>query len=217
MANKVRLWPVILGAVALMTLFVAGGAWRLSRAPQTEDLQRFDTVALPQAREITWPRLVDSHSQLLSQQRLRGYWTLIFFGFSNCQDICPTTVSMLSTVKKQFDGSRFAGDTRYLMISVDPERDTSERLFNWLAETGGGVEGAWGDAGEIYRLAREFGATFQRRPASGPNYQLAHSGHIFIVDDAGFYRGFIREPQSPEQLSRGYRSLRLLAEADGRP
>ena len=210
-APKRSVWPLVLILLSAVSLLVAMAVWRLSRPPAAEELLRLNAVELPAAKTVSWPELSSELARPLAAKELEGQWTLVFFGFTHCADICPATMSLLASLARRLEGDRWADDTGYLMVSVDPARDTPQRLKQWLGGIGAELRGATGDLPAVRGLAAQFGVAFQRLAHSGPDYQLAHSGNIFIVDPDNRYRGFIRAPESPQQLEQAYRSLRLRA------
>jgi protein SCO1/2 len=99
---------------------------------------------------------------------LTGHPTLVFFGFTHCPDVCPTTLALLARIKK----TAALPDLRVLFVSVDPARDTFDPDFI----------GATGDAREIGRLAQKFGVAVARIDLPGGDYMMDHSAAVFLLD-----------------------------------
>jgi protein SCO1 len=109
---------------------------------------------------------------------LQGEPTLVFFGFTHCPDVCPTTLARLAEIKK----SGALPDLRVLFVSVDPERDTPAVLASYVHAFDPDFIGATADAREIGRLAQKFGVAVARVELPGGDYMMDHSAAVFLLD-----------------------------------
>lgn len=131
---------------------------------------------------------------------LLGQWDLLFFGYTFCPDICPTTMAEL----KQLVGAlpeAAAEQLRVTMVSVDPNRDTPEQMQQYLGFFKAGFHGATGDPDELAKLARALSIAYIEPDTSSENYLVDHSGQVVIVNPEGQYVGFLRPPLKTQQLS----------------
>lgn len=134
---------------------------------------------LPQPRPVASFTLTDEMGQPFTPEALRGHPTLVFFGFTHCPDVCPTTLAKLAQISK---AAAIPG-MRVLLVSVDPQRDTPEVLKQYVHAFDPGFKGATGTQAEIDRFAREFGVAVARVDLAGGDYTVDHSAVVFLLDD----------------------------------
>ncbi|MEQ8206963.1 MAG: SCO family protein, partial [Woeseia sp.] len=132
-------------AGTFIVLGLAGGAYFLSKAVQPQSLQ--DATVLPDSRALPPFELIDDSGQPFGNQRLAGNWTLLFFGFTHCPDICPATLQQLSIARQQLAEKGIEPLPEIVLISVDPERDTAEALSAYVRNFGDHVTGVSGELG----------------------------------------------------------------------
>ena len=126
--------------------------------------------------------------RLFRLSELRGKATLIFFGFVNCPDICPTTLHELKRVYEALTPQE-QGKVQVLMISVDPERDTPERLARYIPFFNPEFLGLTGTPGQIADVAKNYGVFYQKTEATSPTeYEVAHTASVFLLDPKGRLR-----------------------------
>ena len=111
----------------------------------------------------------------------RGHAVILYFGYTNCPDACPTTLSDLATVLKRLGPK--ANDVRVLFVTVDPERDTLPVLKAYVNAFAPEIDGLRGSDDAIARLARRYRITYSVSP--GPPYQVMHSDSVFFFDREG--------------------------------
>lgn len=118
----------------------------------------------------------------------RGKVVAVFFGFTHCPDVCPTTLAELALVVKELgpDGSR----VQVLFVTVDPERDTQQMLKQYVPSFNPAFLGLYGDAEATTRAAKEFKVYFQKQPAKDGGYSVDHSAGTYILDREGRLRLF---------------------------
>lgn len=122
--------------------------------------------------------LVDDKGAPASLDTLRGHPTLVFFGFTHCPDICPTTLALLADVQK----SVAVPGLKIALISVDPERDTPAAMSAYLTAFRGDFIGLTGTAPGIVEASKSFGVASAKVDLGGGNYTMDHSATIFAVD-----------------------------------
>jgi len=145
----------------------------------------------------------------VTQDDFRGKVVMLFFGYANCPDICPTTMAQLAQVMEALGGQ--AERARVLFISVDPHRDTPEILQAYVQAFDRRAVGLTGSARQIADVARRYRVSFQiDKPAPGAdanNYAVAHSRGIFFFDDQGRARFLASDAESVEALAQTARAL----------
>ena len=135
-----------------------------------------------------------------------GKVVLLFFGFTHCPDICPTTLAQFAQVAKQLGAD--AERVQFLFVTVDPERDTIEVLKAYVPAFDSRFLGLTGDAQAIARTAKEFKVIFQKQPGkTADSYTVDHSAGIYAYDRAGRVRLFVRHDQPVADLVHDIRLL----------
>lgn len=164
-----------LGALGL-TLFA--GWWQVDGpgAPKPVGM-------LPSALSSMEFRLTDHEGQPVGPETLIGRASLVFFGFTYCPDVCPTTLSEITSWLDALGED--AEQLNVVFITVDPERDTAEAMAEYLGYFHAAIRGWTGPADQIARAADSFRASYQRVPAEGGDYTMNHTASVFLFDADG--------------------------------
>jgi protein SCO1/2 len=135
---------------------------------------------LPQPRAVADFRLLDIFGQPFTRAELAGAPTLVFFGFTHCPDVCPTTLLKLARVRQA------AGITklRVLFVSIDPQRDTPQAVGLYVHAFDPSFAGVTGEPAAIAAVAQNFGVAVSRVDLPGGQYTMDHSAVVFLLDDA---------------------------------
>ena len=142
----------------------------------------------------------------VSLKDFRGKLVLLFFGFTHCPDVCPTTLLKAAKVKEQLGAD--AGKLQVLFVTVDPERDTAEVLSKYVPAFDPSFIGLRGDPAEIAKAAREFKVFYQKVPnRDGSSYNVDHTAASYILDTEGRLRLFVRHTQPVEEIAADLRQL----------
>lgn len=142
----------------------------------------------------------------VSLEDFRGKLVLVFFGFTHCPDVCPTTLLKAAEVKKQLgaDGDKL----QVLFVTVDPERDSPEALAKYVPAFDPSFIGLRGDANETSKAAREFKVFYQKVPnRDGTSYNVDHTAASYVLDKEGRLRLFVRHAQPVEEIVSDLRQL----------
>jgi protein SCO1/2 len=186
--------------------------YSITRVPvlSEDQLREMGVFLLPRPREIAPFELTTHTGEPFTVEDLQGRWSFIFFGFTNCPDICPTTMSVMGVAERDLvaggmdDGAPFQG----LLVTVDPERDDAETLAHYVQAFSPRFLGVRGDREATAKFATQLNAAFAQVPdPSGSGYQVDHTANIVIVNPRGHYHGFVRMPHKAETLIAAYRSL----------
>jgi protein SCO1 len=135
---------------------------------------------LPVPKPVIDFHLVDNRGQPFTRASLAGEPTLVYFGFTRCPDVCPTTLIKLAQIRRE----AALPELRVLLISVDPERDTPPALGLYVHAFDPAFRGATGAPQEIRRLAANFGVAVNRVELPGGDYTMDHSAVVFLTDAA---------------------------------
>ncbi|WP_417307403.1 SCO family protein [Devosia sp.] len=132
--------------------------------------------------------VVDQSGAPLDQSMLTGHPSLMFFGYTHCPDVCPTTMADLSLWFEDLGAD--ADDLKAYFVSVDPERDTPEVLGDYVGWLNGRVTGVTGDPDEIEKLVKAWGV-FHEKVGEGDDYLVNHTASVFLVNPDGSFEGTI--------------------------
>ncbi len=199
--------------VVFMMLVVATFVYRLGqpRLMSVAEMKVNGAYMLDIPRKIGDVNLVDHNGEVFNAERLKGVWTLVFFGFTYCPDVCPTTMAFLNELIQALEGTE-ADDTRVVMVSVDPARDTVEVLAEYVPYFNPRFTGVTGEFMDIHRFATALNTPFRKVPGQGEDYQVDHSSSVVLINPRGDYHGFFRAPLELEKMKATYRSARFLWE-----
>lgn len=132
--------------------------------------------------------LTDHNGQRRTLADFRGKAVTVFFGFTHCPDVCPTTLGEMAVVMKELGAD--AGRLQVLFVTVDPERDTAEVLQRYVPAFHPSFLGLTGSAEDLSRVAKEFKIFYQKQPLPGGGYSMDHSAGTYIFDAQGRLRLF---------------------------
>lgn len=180
----------------ILLLALAAPSFALDREALLDEA---NLLLLPRERALPSVELIDQNGQPFNTDALRGRWYILFFGFTACPDICPTT---LSDMRRLF--VRLPAETReqlqLVLVSADPARDTPRQLKTYLDYYRAGFSGLTGDMQQLQRLSRALGLPFVPAHETQGNYSVSHSGNLALVAPDGTLRGHIRAPLKLEGL-----------------
>jgi protein SCO1/2 len=180
---------IVVAAVA-----AAFGLWLGTRSAERTALPELRAaVAYPAPRPLPDFSLVRSDGRPLTLADWKGHWTVAFFGFTHCPDICPTTLATFKQVWNQLDPATRAR-VRFDFISVDPQRDTPELLRQYVGYFNPEFVAATGGDAELTKLTRALGLLYTRGQPVDGNYSVDHSASAVIIDPDGRQAGLFRPP-----------------------
>ncbi|CAA0080974.1 SCO1 protein [BD1-7 clade bacterium] len=152
--------------------------------------------------------LRDHTGQTFNKDNLKGQWSLVFFGFTHCPDVCPTTMAMLNNAMGEIKDDDIRQSTEVVLVSVDPARDTVEQLGNYVPFFNPDFIGLTGEFITIAKLAANLNAAFQKVPGGGEQYNVDHSAYIFVLNPRGDFQGFMKPPFDPQSFAINYLAIR---------
>ncbi len=196
--------PIIVIGLAA-TMLVAGLATALLKSPHVASYE-YATVLKP-ASALKSFQLVDQNNNSFVAEDFQGHWNLVFFGFTHCPDICPTTLSQLAIASKRLQPSTGREPLRVVLVSVDPERDTPAVIAPYVAHFGDNVIGVTGSVDETAKLARSLGAFYQKVAMGDDEYSVDHSAAIVVVNPHGEFQALFNSPLQLDLLVSDMRTL----------
>jgi|TARA_R110001583_G_scaffold16518_6_gene67619 protein SCO1/2 len=199
----------VLAIVAMGIVLVAGFFYAATRARMmtAEELKSQGAYLYENPRTLPNFSLLDDRGEALTPTSMEGKWNLIFFGFTYCPDVCPTTLAQLKAFYQELEPAVQA-DTQIWLASVDPARDTPEQLHSYLDFFHPAFRGITGDFLEVHRFATSLNIPFTKVPGGGSNYQVEHSANIALVNPKGHSVGFFKAPLEISKLKRAFLSIR---------
>jgi protein SCO1/2 len=148
--------------------------------------------------------LTDHNGKPRHLEDFRGKAVVVFFGFTHCPDVCPTTLAEMAQVVKSLgpDGDR----VQVLLVTVDPERDTKEALGKYVTAFDPRFLGMYGDLEQTRRVAKDFKIYFEKRK-TGDTYSIDHSAQSYVIDPQGRLRLFVRHDRISSDLPDDLKTL----------
>ena len=175
-----------------------------------------NATILPQTRALPALDLIDQDGQPLSPDALKQGWTIVFFGFTQCPDICPTTLTLLAQTRARLADLPVAQQPQVLLISVDPERDTPAVLKPYVTFFDASFRGATGTPEGVQQAATAFGVPFQKMPLPDGGYTMDHGAGLFVIAPDGGIAAYSSPPLTVEGLAADFRSVVQYFEATHR-
>jgi protein SCO1/2 len=180
--------------VFFVALAFAGGAFFVYLALQQRSATPTHATVLPQPKSLPEFSLLDQEGREFNRASFRGQWSLVFFGFTHCPDICPATLQQLSLARAQVIGGGARSFPRIVLVSVDPERDTPEILGAYTKNFGDGVIGVTGSLDELIRLTSSIGIFFAKSDEGGDNYGVDHSAVVLLINPEAEFQALFSAP-----------------------
>ena len=183
----------LLVGVALLITLIAGilTFMLVEQAPRATAPQT--AMLFADQSELPEFELLDHDGNEVGRDVFKGHWNLVFFGFTHCPDICPMTLTVLADAAQQLQ-ERGLAVPRIVLVSVDPERDTPDKLGQYIDYFGEGNLGLTGDLGEIRKLTTALGIFFEKAAPDGDNYSVDHSAVVMIIGPDGRQHGIFSSP-----------------------
>jgi protein SCO1 len=182
--------------VAALAVGLLGACDRLPGGASKPSFKAVDITGAEYARELSLP---DADGKMRTLSDFKGKVTLIFFGFTQCPDVCPTTLAELAAVKRELgkDGDRVQG----VFVSVDPQRDTPEILKAYMASFDPGFVALRGTPEQTAAAARNFKVFYAQVPGKTEgSYTVDHTAGTYVFDASGKVRLFVRYGSGAEAL-----------------
>lgn len=190
--GRIAATPLILiAAIAVAVGLWVGSRW-LPHAPSQTELKT--AVLYPAPIPVSEFHLQRADGTSLSASDLRGHWSVVFFGFTHCPDICPTTLAEFKQVWATLETVGKVDQARFIFISVDPERDSAETLARYVGFFSPKFIAATGPDEELQGLTRSLGVLYARSAEASGGYSVDHSASALIIDPQGRRAGMFRPP-----------------------
>lgn len=191
---------VLIATVALILGLTVNKMLSEPQGPDRATLLNAGIVLLPQPRALPALELTDQDGQPVSTTQLQDRWNLLFFGYTYCPDICPTTLVQLRQLQNKLPEDS-KDRIRLTMISVDPHRDSPEQLKTYLNYFDPSFQGWTADLAIVQQLSNTVGIPFVPGDTGKEYYTVDHSGNLAIIGPDGKQQGYIRAPLDIDRLA----------------
>ena len=159
------------------------------------------------ARPLPAMTFIDQDGQPFGSEQLRGHWSILFFGFTFCPDVCPTTLALLAQVEKKLADMPTEQRPHIVLVSVDARRDTPERLAQYVKSFSPTFTGITGEQAAMHEFALKMGVPVAISEQPGGNYTVDHSAAIFVIDPNGALRALSSTPHEVPIIAEDYRAI----------
>jgi protein SCO1 len=208
--NKSAPYGTIL--LALFWVILAAMAVMYFRPATTTIPDELMGVLRPGPKQVQQFNLTDHSNKPFKLERLKNKWTFIFFGYTFCPDICPTTMSALTATMSQLKNNPdVAKDVQVVFVSVDPQRDTIEKLASYMGYFNKEFTGVTGSRKELDALVSQAGAGYAIEPETAPGeYLVSHTSSIFLINPDGELVASFSQPHYPATIAEQFVQIREL-------
>lgn len=188
----------IIATLVLATALVAGLMFALRNVG--EPPAALSATILPAGNELPEFTLLDQDGAIVDRSIFEGQWDVVFFGFTNCPDICPATMTVLGQARRALAADGRQPLPRIVLVSVDPERDTPEAMARYIAYFGEDNLGLTGELDEIRKLTDALGIFFQKAGTDEGVYGVDHSTVVLVIDPDGRLKALFSAPHSVDNF-----------------
>jgi protein SCO1 len=150
-------------------------------------------------------KLVDQNGRTVTNTDLEGNWLLVYFGYTHCPDACPTALNNIALALDDLGAEK--KEVRPVFITIDPERDTSPALKDYVAAFGAPILALTGNNAAIAQAAAEYRVYYQKHPEAGGDYSMDHTSIIYVMDPKGRFTASFTGEDPPEEIAARLRKL----------
>lgn len=195
--HQIIIFVVFICAALITSLFL----FHLREKPVPQiNLGQDVGMIFPVPRDIKSFELTTTNNQKFTQQNLYQHWTLLFFGFTHCLSVCPTTLDVLNRAYRELH--KTYPNLQVVLVSLDPDRDAKEILAKYTHSFNSDFIGVSGKIQELRKLQSQLGIFSAREySSSGNNYQINHTSSILLINPQGQWAGLFKFGLTPKQLS----------------
>jgi len=188
----------LIGIGAMIGIYTSG-YYQPVQIPET-----IEGLLWPDPKQIGEFTIVDHKGKEFSSNNMQGKWSLLFFGYTYCPDVCPITLSVLN----QFYNNKQRDDIQVLFITVDPERDTTTRLAEYIGYFNQDFLALGGNIEQVRTLASQIGIAFMYgAPAEDGNYLVDHTSSVFLLDPQARLVSILPAPHTPESIETRFNNI----------
>jgi protein SCO1/2 len=201
---------LVVGLVVLVAAMFLLPRNERGQAPQ-------NATELPEPRPLADVSFTDKSGGATRLGDFKGEFTLLFFGFTNCPDVCPLTLNMLAQARADIASRAPRFKPRVLFVSVDPNRDTPERIAAYLNAFDPEFAGVTASDAELEPLLKALGVAVERHDHGGGNYNVVHNSAVYVLDQNAEWIAVSTGPHDPKVLASDYLRIRQRHSGARRP
>ena len=177
---------------------------------------RIQATVISNPRSLEPFTLHDHKGEPFTLSSLQGKWTFLNFGYTYCPDVCPTTLATLAQLNAGLEKNGVEAPYQFVFVSIDPERDTQERLADYVPYFSPGFIGVRGEDGDLRKITGQLGVLYIRveeKGNTGEEYLMDHTASVILIDPEGRFRAVFSAPHNASAMLKDFR---LIASIDTR-
>lgn len=196
------------GIAMLVFVLIVAAVLLLPRAWHGAPEPELATELFDQARPLPSVELRDQHGQRFQTSALEGRFSMMFFGFTHCPDVCPLSLQMLADMQTVLAQTRPAEAPDIVFVSVDPARDTQERIASYLSHFDADITGVTGSDAELAPLLSTLGVYVHRETEQGQHYNVVHNPTVYVIGPRAELVAVFSAAESARTLTQDYLRIR---------
>lgn len=208
MGRSVRITLLVLLMLVMLVFGLTVGRqvfWGADSEPEpAPNLSQYNAYVYDQPRQLAEFTLTNEQGENVTREDLKGRWTFVFVGYTNCPDICPVAMANLRQMDQLLSAELPQPD--YLLVTADPAYDTPEQLKAYTGFYGENFHGLTGELETLRQLAQSLSAVFVHREVDG-ELLVDHSGHFALLNPDGQLQALIQPPHNPQELAQAFQRI----------
>ena len=209
----------LIPAMVVLAILAAGTGFYVS-LKQSQNQQQANIPTTPNIEGLFWPKpkqmndfnTLDHNGTKFGVEQLTGKWSFIFFGYTHCPDVCPITMSVMADVYQKLMNEH--KDIQTIFVSVDPDRDTTEKLAQYVSYFNEDFIGLGGDKEKVDSLTKQIGVAYYLNNAEqNEDYLVDHSASIFLFDPKARMIGKLSAPHESNKIIKQFTDIRTFVDA----
>lgn len=208
-SNRKTLLVLLVMSITIAIIAVYFGVGK-HQEKRTADIKVNGLYLIP-SKKIDDFKLFATNGKTISKDDLKGHWTMVFFGFSNCAVVCPTTMIALNKtyqlLQKELPEDQLP---QIMMITVDPERDTVKRMKDYVGSFNPQFIGATGETSQLTALQKQLhilAVKVQGKGGGKNNYYYDHTAEVLVFNPSGDVQAYLSYPHKPEEMVKDYKLI----------
>jgi len=222
--RKPAIYKTVFVLVLIIVLFLSLFVYRVlqPRVLSVKEMVNAGAIMFDLPRQISQFALVDQDGKRVTNEVFNNHWTFVFFGFTYCPDICPATLAQFAQLEKKLADTPLSSNTQFMLVSVDPARDTPEQVKQYIqhfnpdfigitADPKSALDAINQDFIQLKTLANQLNVAFRKIVLDHEtgDYTVDHGGFVALINPQGFYHGFYKPPLDIQKMFLTYQSVRL--------
>lgn len=209
----------LIPAMVILAILAASIGFYIS-LKQSQHQQQTSTTSMPAIEGLFWPNpkqihdfnTLDHTGKNFGYEQLTGKWSFVFFGYTHCPDICPITMSVMADVYKKLKQQH--DDVQVIFASVDPDRDTTEKLAQYVSYFNKDFIGLGGDNEKVKSLTKQIGVAYYiNKEEQKEDYLVDHTASIFLFDAKARFIGKFSAPHEADKIIQQFIDIKTFVNA----